>query len=329
MKAVVMDSFGSAEVMRIAEVAAPVPGPGQVLIEVAATSVNRPDIIQRQGHYPPPPGESEILGLECAGTVVGVGAGVETPAVGDRVFALVGGGAYAELTVADAAHTLPIPEDMTVEAAACIAETYITAYLNLFRNANLSDGESVLLHGGGGGVNTAAIQLVQALCPASPIIVTASAGKLNRVARLGPDLVIDYSRQDFAAEVAEFTAKRGVDVILDHIGAAYLQKNLAALAVNGRLVIIGVMGGSDATLSLGRLMVKRQHIIGSVLRSRPKDEKAAIIADFGRAVLPLFANGRIAPLIDSRMPLDRVVEAHRRMEGSEHFGKIVLLVKGT
>lgn len=324
MKAVVIDSFGAADVMRIDEVAAPVPGTGQVLIEVAATSVNRPDIIQRQGHYPPPPGESEILGLECAGTVVALGADVSTRAIGDRVFALVGGGAYAELAVAEAAHTVPMPPDMTFEQAACIAETYITAFFNLFRNANLTDGESVLLHGGGGGINTAAIQLVDTLIPASPIIVTASEGKLNRVARLGPDLVIDYGNQDFAAEVKRFTDSRGVDVILDHIGAAYLERNLASLAVNGRLVIIGVMQGSDANLHLGRLMVRRQRIIGSVLRPRPKDEKAAIIADFTKTVMPLFAKGRIAPLIDSRLPLERVVDAHRRMEASEHFGKIVL-----
>lgn len=321
-----MDSFGAAEVMRVDDIAAPVPRKGQVLIEVAATSVNRPDIVQRQGHYPPPPGESEILGLECAGTVVGVGPGVGSPAVGDRVFALVGGGAYAELCVADAALTLPVPPDVTFEQAACIAETYITAYLNLFRNAGLADGESVLLHGGGGGVNTAAIQLIDALCPQSPIIVTASAGKLNRVARLGPDLVIDYTSQDFAVEIGRFTDSRGVDVILDHIGAAYLEQNLEALAIGGRLLIIGIMKGSDASLSLGRLMVRRQRIIGSVLRPRPKSEKAAIIADFAKTVMPLFAAGRIAPLIDSELPIELVVDAHRRMEASEHFGKIVLRV---
>lgn len=321
-----MGSFGAAEVMRVDEIAAPVPAKGEVLIEVAATSVNRPDIVQRQGHYPPPPGQSEILGLECAGTVVEAGSGVGSPAVGDRVFALVGGGAYAELCVADAALTLPMPADMTFEQAACIAETYITAYLNLFRNANLADGESVLLHGGGGGVNTAAIQLLGALCPQSPVIVTASSGKLNRVARLGPDLVIDYTSQDFAAEIARFTDSVGVDVILDHIGAAYLEQNLEALAIGGRLVVIGIMKGSDASLSLGRLMVRRQRIIGSVLRPRPKAEKAAIVADFAKTVMPLFAAGRIAPLIDSELPIEDVVAAHRRMEASEHFGKIVLRV---
>lgn len=312
--------------MRIDDVARPSPGPDQVLIEIAATSVNRPDIVQRQGHYPPPPGESEIPGLECAGTVVEAGTGVSTHAVGDRVFALLGGGGYAAFAVAEAAHTLPVPADMSFVQAACIAETYITAWLNLFRNGALEDGECVLAHGGGGGVNTAAIQLIDALCPESPIIVTASEGKLNRVARLGPDLVIDYGSSDFAAEVMRFSDGHGADVILDHIGAAYLEQNLKALAVNGRLVIIGVMQGSDAHLNLARLMIKRQRIIGSVLRTRPKQEKAAIIAEFAKTVMPLFAKGRISPLIDSQMPLENVVDAHRRMEASEHFGKIVLTV---
>lgn len=326
MRAVVLDSFGAANVMRLEEIDAPSPSAGQVLIRVAATSVNRPDIVQRQGYYPPPKGESEILGLECAGTVAEVGAGVESPAVGDRVFALIGGGGYAELAVADAAHTLRIPAGMNFEQAACIAETYITAYLNLFRQAGLRDGESVLLHGGGGGVNTAAIQLVDALSPSSQILVTASEHKLKRVEGLGADLAIDYGRSDFAAEARRFTGGAGVDVILDHIGADYLAKNLEALATNGRLVIIGVMQGSEAKISLGRLMVKRQSVIGSVLRLRPRDEKAAIIADFGATVMPLFERGRIAPLIDCLMPLDRVAEAHQRMEASEHFGKIVLVI---
>ncbi|MGD8340615.1 MAG: NAD(P)H-quinone oxidoreductase [Gammaproteobacteria bacterium] len=330
MKAVILDSFGPPDVMRVDEIDAPSPGPGQVLIEVAATSVNRPDIVQRQGYYPPPKGESEILGLECAGTIVevgeGVGSGDESPSVGDRVFALVAGGGYAELAVAEASHVVPIPDDMPFEQAACIAETYITAYLNLFREARLGDGEAVLLHGGGGGVNAAAIQLVDALCPSSQILVTASEHKLKRVEALGVDLVIDYRASDFAAEVKSFTTGHGTDVILDHIGAGYLDKNLEALAVNGRLVVIGVMQGSDAKLSLGRLMIKRQRIIGSVLRLRPREEKAGIIADFAKTVMPLFQRGRIAPLIDSLMPLERVADAHRRMESSEHFGKIVLVM---
>jgi putative PIG3 family NAD(P)H quinone oxidoreductase len=327
MKAVVLGSYGAADVLRLDEISVPAPGVGQVLIRVAAAGVNRPDIIQRQGHYPPPAGESEILGLECAGTVNEAGPGVTDLSVGDRVFALVGGGAYAEFTVADAAHCLPIPAGLSFVQAACIAETFITAWLNLFLNAQLADGESVLLHGGGGGVNTAAIALTDALCPASRIIVTASPSKIERVAALGANHVIDYQAQDFASETRRLTDQRGVDVILDHIGAAYFEKNLAALATNGRLVIIGIMQGSDAQISLGRLMVKRQRIIGSVLRPRPAAEKAEIIAGFARSVMPLFEQGRIVPLVDNVYPLERAADAHRRMEASEHFGNIVLAME--
>jgi putative PIG3 family NAD(P)H quinone oxidoreductase len=303
-----------------------VPGAGQVLIRVAATSVNRPDIVQREGNYPPPPGESDVLGLECAGTVEALGDGVESPVVGDRVLALLGGGGYAEQAVASAGHVVPIPENMSFEQAACVAETYITAWLNLFGNGALGNGETVLLHGGGGGVATAAMQLVAALCPQSPIVVTASSAKADRVRDLGADLVIDYRAGDFVAAVRDFTKGRGADVILDHIGAAYLEKNLASLAVDGRLVVIGVMQGSKATLNLGRLMVRRQRIIGSVLRPRPAAEKQAIIDRFSREVMPLFASGTIAPVIDSRFRLENAAEAHRRMEAGEHFGKIVLTV---
>ncbi len=321
-----MDSFGAADVLRVDEVADPLPGPGQVLIRVAAAGVNRPDIVQREGNYPPPPGESEHLGLECAGTIAPLGEGVDRFRVGERVCALVGGGAYAELAVAHAGHCLPVPANMSLEQAAALPESYLTAWHNLFGNAGLLDGESVLLHGGGGGVNTAAVQLVTALCPSSRIAVTASPAKIDRVRALGAHEVIDYHNADFAAVVRQLTGRRGVDVILDHIGAAYLERNLAALAVAGRLVIIGTMGGSEATLSLGRLMVKRQRIIGSVLRPRSVPDKAAIIAGFAGTVMPLVAAGRIAPVIDSRFALEDAAEAHRRMEASAHFGKIVLTI---
>jgi NADPH:quinone reductase len=326
VKAVVTDGHGDAGVLGIADVARPEPGPGQILIRVTATSVNRPDIVQREGRYPPPPGESAILGLECAGTVAALGDGVDSLAIGDRVFALLGGGGYAEFAVADAALALAIPGCLDDAAAACIAETYLTAWLNLFGNAALGDGEAVLLHGGGGGVNTAAIQLVGALRPASPILVTASPGKLDRVQALGADHVIDYRAADFAVETRRLTDGRGADVILDHIGAAYLERNLAALAVDGRLVVIGIMQGSEAPLNLGRLMVKRQRVIGSVLRSRPAADKRRIVAGFAAEVLPLFASGRLVPLIDSSFPLAAVADAHRRMEDGAHFGKIVLTV---
>lgn len=326
MKAIVTDGAGTADVLRLADIDPPAPGPAQVLIAVRAAAVNRPDLIQREGRYPSPPGASEVLGLECAGTVLATGADVRRHRIGDRVFALLGGGGYAEQAVAHEAHTLPIPTGMGFEQAACIAETYITAFQNLFENGELADGERVLLHGGGGGVTTAAIQLVRALCPQSPILVTASAAKHERVRAQGADHVIDYRKSDFAADTRVLTNGAGVDVILDHIGAEYLEKNLRALAVGGRLLVIGIMGGSDASVSLGRLMLKRQRIIGSVLRPRPAAEKSAIIARFAEKVMPLFEQGRIAPLVDRVFPLAAAAAAHRHMEAGAHFGKIVLSV---
>jgi putative PIG3 family NAD(P)H quinone oxidoreductase len=326
MKAVLISEFGGADVLRVGEVGRPSPGAGQVLVEVAATSVNRPDIVQREGTYPPPKGESEILGLEVAGTIREIGAGVQDWSVGDRVMSLVGGGGYAELAVAHAGLLIGIPESMSFEEAACVCETYITAYLNLFMIGGLTDGEAVLLHGGGGGVNTAAIQLCTVLTPKSRIIATASPGKVRRVRDLGADLVIDYRSQDFADEVRACTEGTGVQVILDHIGGPYLASNMKSLAVGGRLLVIGVMGGISAELNLALMMVKRQQITGSVLRSRPVAEKAAVVRQFTETVLPLLADRRIVPLIDTVYRLDAAADAHRRMEASAHFGKIVLSV---
>jgi putative PIG3 family NAD(P)H quinone oxidoreductase len=326
MKAVVLDGFGGPEVLKLGEVAPPTPAAGQVLIRVAATSVNRPDLMQRQGRYPPPPGESEILGLEIAGTVAGLGANVQGFSLGERVLALVGGGAYAELATAHAGHVMRIPEHLSFIEAACMCEAYITAYMNLFMRARLAASESVLVHGGGGGVGTAAIQLCKALNPTGRIFATASAAKLARITDLGVDAAIDYKSEEFAAVVLAATHDRGVDVILDHIGAATLAANLKALAVNGRLAIIATMGGREATLDLARLMIKRQTITGSVLRPRPIEEKAAIIAEFARAVMPLFAAGKVKPIIYATYALEDVAKAHRAMEANEHFGKIVLRV---
>lgn len=324
MKAVLISEFGTAEVLRIGEAEKPSPGDGQVLIKVAATSVNRPDIVQREGNYPPPASDSEILGLEVAGTIEEIGQQVSGWSVGDRVMTLVGGGGYAEFALAYADHLLPIPESMSFEEAACVCETYITAYLNVFMIGGLQDGDSVLLHGGGGGVNTAALQLCKALAPNARVIVTASAGKVERVLALGADRVIDYQAQDFAEEIRSCTNKQGVQVILDHIGAAYLAANMKSLAVGGRLVIIGVTSGIRAELNLALMMVKRQQIIGSVLRSRPVPEKAAIVAEFKSIVLPLFEQRKLVPLIYKVYELDDVALAHREMEASRHFGKIVL-----
>jgi len=326
MKAVVMRGFGGPEVMEIADVATPEPGPNQVRVRVLATSVNRADIIQRQGHYPPPPGESDILGLEVAGRIDALGSGVSGWKPGDRVMGLVAGGGYAEFALVYADHLIRIPETMNVTTAACVSETYITAYLNVFLIGGFHSGQSVLLHGGGGGVNTAALQLCRALVPDGTIIVTASAGKLERVLALGADLAIDYKELDFAAEVRAFTRNNGVDLILDHIGADYLKANMKSLAIGGRLVIIGVMGGAAAQVNLAHLLVKRQQIIGSVIRSRSVEEKATLTTAFKETVLPLLSDRRIVPLIHQIYPIESVRDAHREMESSRHFGKIVLAV---
>jgi len=327
MKAILLDGFGGAECMRFGEAEMPRPGAGQLLIKVAATSVNRPDVIQRQGNYPPPKGESEILGLEAAGTVAAVGDDVDGWQVGDRVLALLAGGGYAEFAVARADHAMQIPAGLDFRHAACVCETYLTAYLNLFLIAGLSGGQTALIHGGSGGIGSAAIQLCRAL-PDKTVRIIATAGEANleRVAELGADTVVDYRDGDFADAVREATGNRGADVILDHIGAPYLQSNMRALAVGGTLMLIGVLGGAKAELNLAQAMVKRQRIIGSVLRSRPPAEKAAIIAKFTDAVLPLFAAGKMSPLLAAEFPLAQAADAHRAMEAGGHFGKIVLQV---
>jgi putative PIG3 family NAD(P)H quinone oxidoreductase len=331
VKAILLDGFGGPEVMRLGEAPTPTPPQGCVTIRVGATSVNRPDCVQRQGNYPPPPGESPILGLDAAGTIEEVGTGVMGFSPGERVFALLGGGGYAEVAVAHAGHVLRIPEEMTIEQAACIPEVYLTAYMNVFGNARLADGETVLLHGGGGGVTTAAMQLCTVLAPRARVLVTASTGKVERVAALGAELgldckVIDYKREDFAEAVLRLTDKRGVNVILDHIGGAYLAQNLKSLAIGGRLALIGVMGGRKAELDLGRVLVQRITLVGSVLRPRAVDEKTALIRRFARDVLPHFAEGGITPLVDRVYPLAQAADAHRAMEAGEHFGKLVLKV---
>jgi len=327
MKAVLLDGFGGVEVMKIGEVAKPAPGDGQVLVKVHATSVNRPDLVQRMGNYPPPAGDSEILGLEVAGTIAELGAGVSGWKVGDRVMTLVGGGAYAEYAVAYAAHLMPIPESMSFAEAACVCESYITAFLNIFMIGGLKDKNTVIIHGGGGGVNTAGIQLCKALVPETKIIVTASPEKIERVKALGADLVINFRETpDFSEAVKEFTGKKGADVILDHVGAKYLAPNMASLGYAGRLVVIGVISGIKAELNLALMMVKRQQIIGSVLRSRPVKDKGDIVAEFTRTALPKFADRTIVPIIEKTFSLDEIVAAHRMMEEDKHFGKIVVQI---
>ncbi len=327
MKAVLMEGFGGVDVLKVGEVEKPAPKENEVLVKVHATSINRPDLVQREGKYPPPPGDSEILGLEVAGVIEALGSGVTGWKVGDRVVSLVGGGGYAEYAVAYANHLMAIPDTVSFEEAACICESYITAFLNVFMIGGLQDGETALLHGGGGGVNTAAIQLCKALAPNSKLIVTASPEKIERVKELGADLVINFRENpDFTEIVKEFTNKKGVDVILDHVGAKYLGPNMNSLGYKGRLVVIGVISGIKAELNLALMMVKRQQIIGSVLRSRPVSEKGEIATEFVRRAMPKFADRTIVPIIEKVFPIEEVVAAHRMMEEDKHFGKIVLKV---
>ncbi len=327
MKAVLLSGFGGVEVLTVGEVERPAPGENQVLVKVMATSVNRPDLVQREGKYPPPPGDSVILGLEVSGVIEELGPGVTGWQKGDRVISLVGGGGYAEYAVAYADHLMSIPERMSFEEAACVCESYITAFLNVFMIGEFRDGESAILHGGGGGVNTAALQLCKALAPTGKLIVTAAPEKMERVKELGADFLINFRETpDFTEIVKEFTGKKGVDLILDHVGAKYLAPNMNSLAYKGRLVVIGVTSGIKAELNLALMMVKRQQIIGSVLRSRPVSEKGEIVAEFTRRALPKFADRTIVPIIEKVFTLDQVAEAHKMMEEDKHFGKIVLRI---
>ena len=327
MKAVLLDGFGGLEVLKVGDAERPKPAENQVLVKVMATTVNRPDLVQREGKYPPPPGDSDILGLEVSGVIEELGPGVSGWKPGDRVISLVGGGGYAEYAVAYANHLMPIPDSMSFEEAACVCESYITAFLNIFMIGEFRDGQTAILHGGGGGVNTAGIQLCRALTPACKLIVTTSREKMDRVKQLGADFLVDFRETpDFTEVVKEFTNKKGVDLILDHIGAKYLAPNMNSLAYKGKLVIIGVTSGIKAELNLALMMVKRQQIIGSVLRSRPVSEKGEIVAEFTRRALPKFADRTIIPQIEKVFTLDQVVDAHRMMEEDRHFGKIVLKV---
>jgi putative PIG3 family NAD(P)H quinone oxidoreductase len=306
------------------EVPTPALGVGEVRIRVAATAVNRADLVQRRGGYPPPPGASEILGLECAGEVVEVGEGVARVAPGDGVCALLAGGGYAQEVVVPAGQVLPVPEGLGFEEAAALPEVFATAFLNLYMEAHLTRGEAVLLHAGASGVGTAAIQLCG--LTANPCFVTAgSAGKIERCVSLGA--AGGWNRHDgpFVDAVRSFSDS-GVDVILDPVGAGYLADNLSVLATDGRLVIIGLMGGAEASINLGVMMVKRQRIIGSTLRARSTAAKAQIMDRLRDEVWPHLTEGRIRPIIETVIPIEEAGRAHDLVASDETFGKVVLRV---
>jgi putative PIG3 family NAD(P)H quinone oxidoreductase len=325
MRAIVIEHPGDETRMRVGEVPAPELVPGSLRIRVAATAVNRADLLQRQGFYPPPPGASDVLGLECAGVVSEVAAGVDGWHVGDRAMALLPGGGYAEEVVVDAGSALPIPAGLGTEEAAAIPEVFLTVFLNVFQLGGLAEGGAALVHGGGSGIGTAAIQLLRA-SGATAIVTAGSEAKCARCRELGADVAVNYRSGDFVAESLTATGGRGVDVVLDSIGAPYLERNLAALAVGGRLVLIGLMGGAKADLNLATLLTRRLQLIGSTLRARPEREKAAIVSGFLSRFGGSLERGEIGPVVDRILPLEAVGEAHRLMKASEHFGKIVLRV---
>jgi putative PIG3 family NAD(P)H quinone oxidoreductase len=287
--------------------------------------VNRADLLQRQGLYPPPPGASDILGLECAGEVIEVAPGVQAFRIGDRVMALLPGGGYAEEVVVHAGSAMRVPERLDSESAAAIPEVFLTVFLNVFQLAGLPEGGAALVHGGGSGIGTAAIQLLKA-ARATVVVTAGSDAKCARCRELGADVAVNYRSGDFVAEAKAATGGRGVDVVLDSIGAPYLDKNLAALATGGRLVLIGLMGGARAEVNLGVLLARRLQVIGSTLRARPEAEKAAIVAGFVSRFGPALEAGEIGPVVDRVLPLAQAAEAHRLLKASEHFGKVVLRV---
>lgn len=328
MRAVVIDRPGDESVLRIGEVSAPRLGPGELRIRVVATALNRADILQRRGHYPPPPGASPLLGLECAGEVIAVGDGVTGWKPGERAMALLAGGGYAEEAVVAAGCALHVPDALSFYEAAAVPEVFLTVFLTVFTLARFPDGGAALIHGGGSGIGTAAIQMVKAV-GGSVIVTAGSEAKCARCRELGADRAVDYRHGDFVAETLELTGGRGADVVLDSIGAPYLARNLAALGIGGSLVFIATMGGGTAEIDLRELMRRRASLIGSTLRSRPAEEKTALVEAFERRFLPLLASRQIRPIIDRVVPLERVAEAHRAMEASEHFGKIVLAVRDT
>lgn len=325
MKHIAITEFGGPEVLQLVSGETPAPGPGQVLIKVAAAGINRPDVMQRQGKYPPPPGASDIPGLEIAGAVAATGAGVAWPSRGDEVCALVAGGGYAELAVADAALCLPVPKGLSALDAAALPETFFTVWSNMFDRAGLRAGESVLIHGGGSGIGTTAIQLAKAF--GATVFTTAGNEDKCRVCReLGADRAVNYNKEDFVSVCKDATAGRGVDVILDMVAGDYVNRNIEVAATEGRYVFIAGLKGASAQVSVRSIMLKRLRLTGSTLRPRPVAFKAAIAASLKQHVWPLLEAGKIKPVIHAALPLREASAGHRMMEASEHIGKIMLRV---
>ncbi|MFE9203864.1 NAD(P)H-quinone oxidoreductase [Micromonospora sp. NPDC007230] len=323
MHAITIPKPGGPEALVWSEVPDPEPGPDEVVVEVSASAVNRADLLQRQGQYPPPPGAPAYPGLECSGMVAALGPGVTGWAVGDEVCALLAGGGYAERVAVPAGQLLPVPRGVDLVDAAALPEVACTVWSNVVQLARLAEGETLLVHGGGSGIGTFAIQLGMAL--GATVVVTARSGKHDRLRELGAAHAIDYREQDFVEEVRRVTDGRGADVILDIMGAAYLPRNVAALATGGRLVVIGMQGGRKGELDLGMLLAKRGSVHATALRSRPLDEKAGIVRGVREQVWPLVESGAVRPVVHARAKLADAADAHRLLETSDHLGKVLLV----
>ncbi len=325
MRAIVVGAPGDENVLKLGEAPAPDLRPGSIRIATRAAGVNRGDLLQRQGLYPPPPGASEIIGLECAGEVVEVADDVSGWKPGDRAMALLPGGGYAAEAVVDAGSAMPIPDGLSYAEGAALPEVMLTVYRNVWQLGDLPPGGSVLVHGGGSGIGTATIQLVKAW--KGTVIVTAgSAEKCRRCLDLGADAAANYNEDDFALVVERATEGRGVDLVLDSIGAPYLEKNLACLALEGRLVLIGLMGGAKVEINLAGLMLRRLQLIGSTLRALSEEQKAGVVNGFLQTFGESLRSGAVRPIVDTVFPLAEAAEAHRLMKASTHFGKIILEV---
>jgi NADPH:quinone reductase len=325
MTVIGISKSGGPEVLLPESRPVPAPGPGEILIKVAAAGVNRPDVAQRSGAYPPPPGASDLPGLEVAGTVVAVGAGATRHKLGDNVMSLVAGGGYAHYCIAQDAQAMAVPAVLSMPEAGAIPETLMTVWHNVFERGALKAGEILLIHGGSSGIGTMAIQLAKAF--GSKVIVTVgSKDKADACLKLGADRAINYRTEDFVSEVKKATSDAGANVILDMVGGDYIERNYDAAAVDGRVVQIAFLGGPKANVNFARLMVKRLHHTGSTLRPRSNADKAAMVAAIEAKVMPLLRDGRVKPLMDSTFPLEKAADAHRRMETGEHIGKIVLVI---
>ncbi|WP_409489276.1 NAD(P)H-quinone oxidoreductase [Amycolatopsis sp. cmx-11-12] len=324
MYAITIREPGDPDVLEWTEVADPVAGEGEVVIDVAASAVNRADLLQRQGLYPPPRGASEILGLECSGTIAEIGEGVEGWQIGDEVCALLAGGGYGEKVAVPAGQLLPLPAEVELLAAAGLPEVACTVWANVVMHAELSEGEVLLVHGGAGGIGTHAIQVAKAL-GATVAVTAGSPTRLESCRQLGADIAINYKEQDFVEVLRAETG--GANVVLDNMGAKYLDRNIDVLAMDGRLVVIGMMGGVKGELNIGKLMGKRGSVYGAGLRARPLEQKAAIVADVRERLWPLVVQGSVKPIVGQVVPMAEATSAHRALEEGTVFGKVLLAAK--